>query len=103
MVTVILLFTVTVAEAIAGVHPVASETVTVYVVFIVGETEIVGVVPPVDHLYVRGAVPILVEASRVAFKPEQIVVPERIAVGRFFTVIKTLSVAVAPLASVTVM
>ena len=82
-----------------AVHPLLLVTVTVYVVFANGETEIAAVVGPVFHTYVPPPL-----AVRVAVAPLQIVTTAGAitATGNGFTVTVTEAEAVQLLALVTV-
>ena len=84
-------FTVTVTVAVP-VHP-AVVPVTVYVVVVPGETEMLAVLPPVLHEYVVAPV-----AVRVEDDPAQIVAGEAVAptTGLGFTVTVTVAVPVQP-------
>lgn len=90
-------FTVTVVEVVLEQAPL--ETVTVYVVFVVGESVIVAEVAPLFHQeYVPPP-----EAVRVAISPAQMaVLPLMPAVGTEFTVTVVIAVFVQPAAFVTV-
>ena len=71
------IYVIVIGETAVAVHPFAFVTVTVYVVFAVGETEIVFEVAPVFHAYVPPPL-----AVRVVTSPIQIfVLPEIFAVG----------------------
>ena len=88
-------FTVTFATAVLEQDPL--ETVTVYEVLAVGETEIPAVAAPVFHEYVPPP-----EAVRAVELPEQsVVVPAMAAAGTAFTTALTVAVAVHPEALVT--
>jgi hypothetical protein len=89
--------TVTVSVADAW-HPLASDTVTLYVVVAVGLTVILLVVDPLLQIYVLPPF-----AVRVVLSPRQISLsPLIVGVGIGFTVTVSLATAWHPLASVTV-